>query len=331
MNLILKRRPATVNLSKHGLPYGFDFCVNKNCRSSIRSGFTLIELLVVIAIIAILAAMLLPALSKAKAKAQGIYCMNNTRQILLAWQMYAGDNDDVLAPNDFYSGGSRPVQAYFGPGKGQINWVGGGMDDLPSNNGATNLTMLTDWAALGRYNPNAATYHCPGDQSVVTGIGPRVRSVSMNSAVGTIYNDAGAVGKFGKGAAAPVSFLDGSWSNTARSKYWQTFGKLGSIRNPTGLWVILDENPFSINDPTFAVQMGAPDADGNPASTTIIDTPGSYHGGACGIAFADGHSEIHKWLGGTIKIKAPAPPAGYPAEDSLRDLRWLQMRTTVLQ
>jgi prepilin-type N-terminal cleavage/methylation domain-containing protein/prepilin-type processing-associated H-X9-DG protein len=298
-------------------------------------GFTLIELLVVIAIIAILASMLLPVLSRAKAKAQAAYCMNNSRQVLLAWQMYANDNNDVLPPNDFYSGGGNPVKSFFGPQKNQINWVGGGMDETPGNLEATNTIMLTAWAALGPYNPSAASYHCPADQSVMPGLGPRVRTYSMNSAVGTVYNNSSAL--FPQGSALARNFLDSSsWSDTQPSTYWRTFGKLGSIKNPTGLWVILDENPFSINDPVFAVEMGTPDANGNATATTIVDTPGSYHNGACGLAFADGHSEIHKWLGGTIKnyltsanVPVPGNAPSYPAGDSLGDLNWLQARTTV--
>ena len=159
----------------------------------------------------------------------------------------------------------------------------------------------------------------------MTNIGPRVRSVSMNSAVGSVYNDAHPPTIL-RGSALSACYLDGSYTDTVRSKWWRTFNKLGNIKNPSDIWVILDENPYCINDPYFAMQMGQPDANGNPSSTLFIDTPASYHNGACGVAFADGHAEIHKWLGGTIKITVQK--YGYPADDSLQDLRWLQTRTT---
>ena len=98
-----------------------------------RAGFTLIELFIVLATMAVLAAVLLPALAGTKPNTQAFQCLNNQRQIMLAWQMYAADNGDLLPPNDFYSGGSAPVQAWFGPKKGQCNWVGGGEDNRPNN------------------------------------------------------------------------------------------------------------------------------------------------------------------------------------------------------
>jgi prepilin-type processing-associated H-X9-DG protein len=253
---------------------------------------------------------------------------------MLAWQMYAVDNSDLLPPNDFYSGGSSPVNAWFGPNKGQCNWVGGGEDNRPSNTEATNTIMLTTWAALGPYNTNAATYHCPVDTSVVTGVGPRIRSVSMNAAVGTIWNTARTPGLPSRGDPVGSTWLSSSWDGSGlNNSIWRTYGTLGSMIRPvpSKLFVITDENPFSINDPVFLVAMGTPDGDGNATSTIFIDIPGSYHNGAVTISFADGHSEIHKWLGRAVKITAGVPANGINAGAdslSLQDLRWLQARTT---
>jgi hypothetical protein len=134
------------------------------------------------------------------------------------------------------------------------------------------------------------------------------------------------------GGPLPVEFLDGDGGyggNSTMSKYWRTYNKLSGMSHPSpaNLWVITDENPFSINDPLFAIAMDIPDANGNPTATHIVSTPASYHDGADSISFADGHSEMHKWIGSTIKITS-IPLGAYQAGDSLQDLRWLQARTT---
>ncbi|HEV2210645.1 MAG TPA: prepilin-type N-terminal cleavage/methylation domain-containing protein [Verrucomicrobiae bacterium] len=265
-------------------------------------GFTLIELLVVIAIIAILAAMLLPALSRARVHAQAVGCMSNTRQLLIAWHLYALDNRDVLPPNQ----------------PGEQGWVAGWMDFLPSNTDNTNLLFLLNeqYAKLGPYTRSPGIYKCPADRSTVPGLGPRVRSVSMSQAIGT------------KNDGTPVSgpwlpgYLD--WNQTT----WRTYPKLSSITAPTPdqVWVMMDEHPDSINDAQQGWECGLA---GNAAR--IVDCPASYHDGACGIVFADGHAEIHKWRGRTIQ-----PPAKYdnslipnfPAGDSVADVAWLQQRTS---
>jgi prepilin-type processing-associated H-X9-DG protein len=307
-----------------------------------RAGFTLIELFIVLATVAVLAAVLLPALAGTKPNTQAFQCLNNQRQIMLAWQMYAADNGDLLPPNDFYSGGDFGGNvAFIPPGTGRtpnINWVGGCMDSKGDIGESTNTLMLTAWAALGPYNTNAATYHCPSDTSVVVPFGPKVRSVSMNAAVGTIYNQYKKPGPPAIGDPVGSTWLSGTWvGNNLNNSVWRTYGTLGSMiwPVPSKLFVITDENPFSINDPDFIVAMGTPDANGNATFTRFMDTPGSYHNGAVTISFADGHSEIHKWLGATIKsylnaatCPTPGEAPSYQAADSLPDLRWLQARTT---
>ena len=268
-------------------------------------GFTLIELLVVLAIIALLAAMLLPALNKAKIKAQALSCMSNTRQLLFAWVLYAGDNREVLPPNEPFEQG----------------WVTGWMDFFPSNTDNTNLLFLINerYAKLAPYTRSPGIYKCPADQSSVPGLGARVRSVSMSQAIGT------------KNDGAPVTgpWLPGNldWNQTT----WRTYDKLWAITapKPDHVWVMMDEHPDSINDAQLGWECGLT---GNAAR--IVDCPASYHDGACGIVFADGHSEIHRWQGTAIR-----PPVTYtaayipnlPAGDSLPDVTWLQERTSALR
>jgi prepilin-type N-terminal cleavage/methylation domain-containing protein/prepilin-type processing-associated H-X9-DG protein len=266
-----------------------------------RTGFTLIELLVVIAIIAILAAMLLPALSKAKTKAQGVSCMNNLKQLQLGWFMYSGDNDDKIVR----TGGTDqlvrlPNDPAGFPGGIRSQWVLGSMDSVA--NGAVESQLIKN-GLLFPYINNLDVYKCPADRKSFSGK-PTVRSMSMNCWMNPIRDWNSVIGYSG-------------------TRTLRVFRKQSDITapSPSQCWVTIDENPDSINDGWFV-------ADPNNTANWP-DVPATYHNGAGGVSFADGHAEIKKWRDRNIlagKVTLPAPK-----DQSSQDLNWLHERSTSLR
>jgi prepilin-type N-terminal cleavage/methylation domain-containing protein/prepilin-type processing-associated H-X9-DG protein len=245
-------------------------------RLRIQPAFTLIELLVVIAIIAILAAMLLPALSRAKRKATAISCMNNSKQLITGFLMYAHDNSDVA----LFSGSTAPDPQGIPP------WCKGVMSITPD---AVDETIIPGSPTYS-YVPSANVFRCPSDRSAFPYRGevkPRIRSYSLN-------------GYFGH----PLHTVP---ANVPPYKSMNKMSVIGSP-GPSAIFVLLDEHENSINDSHFTPFSNLK-AFNNQA---WLDTPSGRHGNATGFSFADGHAEIHKWIDSDVQ-KIQYGPNNTPA------------------
>ena len=308
----LANRPKTLTIERQASPVqtlnNGDIMMSERSFNSNRihkkTGFTLIELLVVISIIAILMGILMPSLGMARKMAQSITCSSHLRTLMIAWNLYAGDNDDKL------------VAAQTGM-EGRPNWFSGGLSftsaavnwDIENN-----MTTSPLWTYVGK---NRKIYKCPADKAEVTNnLGtwvPRVRSNSMSQVFG--YGE----------------WLNSSPSNRSQT-VWRTYSKLTGIVHPGKTWVFIDEHPNSINDAAFA--NACTDAS-VPSAARIIDFPANYHNGACGFSFADGHALVRKWSGSKIKDAEVFFGIGggialnVPAEDSWEDVQWMAENTTV--
>ncbi|HLP78788.1 MAG TPA: prepilin-type N-terminal cleavage/methylation domain-containing protein [Candidatus Paceibacterota bacterium] len=260
---------------------------NIRSRQTSTSGFTLIELLVVIAIIAILAAMLLPALSKAKTKAQGIRCLSNSKQFLLGWLMYSGDFADKLVLNPV-NGADNNVN---------IAWATGDMSKPPDR---SNPNYIQN-ALLFPYTKSIGLYKCFGNTKK-----DMLRGVSMNSSMGLSDNS----GRY---------HTDPPWGGIGGK--FKIYTKTSAVRRPADYFVMIDEDDNSINDALFRV-----DYANLATSFRLNDIPAVYHNRASGISFSDGHAEMHKWMTLKVPVPGWSDPGngagGWGAQNKV-DAQWL--------
>jgi len=291
-------RPDREEMRHHSRQVEFPDFLRKSESFTASLAFTFIELLVVIAIIAIVAALLLPALAKTKTEAYRIQCLNNQRHLILTWAMYSNDNGEKLALNggDLAVDSSRPHL-----------WAYGGNHSDPETLTNSQYLMGGDYALFAPFLASVAPYKCPADRSRWSIGGKMVnelRSYSMNCYVGT----------------PPAN----SVSPLTLNPVYRVYTKSSSLENnlPASRFVFIDVNPASICTPAFGVDM---------SEGSFVHYPSSLHGGLGVVSFADGHVECRKWLDARTRKGLPSGQlyiSHWETSQTNQDVRWIVERTT---
>ena len=254
--------------------------------SAFERAFTFTDLLVVVVVLSLLLLLLIPAQADSRTKSQGVRCLDTLRQVMNAVLLYTRDNHDLFPPN---------------PDDGTIvqghNWCPGAAGRNQS--GEFNPDLVARSLLMPYLRTNVSLFRCTADlrSGNYQGIDPNkqgmkvpaARSISINGAVGTICPQFDAGGGHAGRPTLPVNgpWLDGGHSHRRNGPY-RTYGRLSDVvvPGPAKLWVISEEDPYSLNDGSFSVNLSVPE---------WIDFPSTQHGMSCVIGFADGHVEQHKW------------------------------------
>ena len=267
-----------------------------SARPGSKAGFTLTDLLMLVVTMGILGLLLLPALASTKPNSATFQCLENERQLVRAWQMYAEDFNGSLVAS---LGNTGPViNGTYSIYNGRPSWMTGVIGQSPGSWDVSVVIASPLWNYTGK---NASIFRCPADPTTVTVAGvtyPRTRSVSMSQV-----------------------FDFGQWLAPAN---WRTYGKTSEIVRPKNTFVFIDESPKFMNDGAFAVQCDG--YNGTAGTPQIIDLPATFHNKSAGLSFADGHAELHRWTGPTILSTSSSTTRTGP---NLADFNYLAENSTV--